>query len=150
MFRSTKHYGHEVGLSVCFRQWRADSHCHLLHGYALAFTFVFETSQLDEKGWVIDFGSLDGLKAKLREHFDHKLLVAGDDPDLDQLIALFDSDLAEGWVLPDGVGCEKFAKLGYHFAVEEVRRLGQYPRVRVVSCEVREHGANSAIYGITL
>ncbi|SVB70610.1 uncharacterized protein METZ01_LOCUS223464, partial [marine metagenome] len=27
MYQSTKTYGNEVGLSCCFRQWRADSHC---------------------------------------------------------------------------------------------------------------------------
>ena len=36
VWRSTKTYGHEEGLSCCFRQWRAThSHCRLLHGYAL-------------------------------------------------------------------------------------------------------------------
>jgi 6-pyruvoyltetrahydropterin/6-carboxytetrahydropterin synthase len=145
-YRVTKHYGHEQGLSACFRQWRADSHCALLHGYALAFTFVFEADDLDHRGWVVDFGNLDALKAELKRMFDHKLLVAGDDPDLEQLKALFDSNLAEGYVFPDGVGCEKFAKYAFGVAREVLKGLGEYPRVRVISCEVREHGANSAIY----
>ena len=33
--RATKTYGHDLGLSVAFRQWRADSHCRYLHGYAI-------------------------------------------------------------------------------------------------------------------
>lgn len=146
MYQSTKHYGHEVGLSACFRQHKAKSHCRLIHGYALAFTFVFECSQLDERGWVMDFGALDGLKQRLKDHFDHKLLLAADDPQLEEFQKLFELGLAEGGVLPDGVGCEAFAKLAYMFAQVELIALGQHPRVRVVSCEVREHGANSAIY----
>ena len=49
IYRSTKTYDHNEGLSCCFRQWRADSHCNLVHGYALAFRFVFATHTLDER-----------------------------------------------------------------------------------------------------
>ena len=38
----TKTYGHDLGLSCCFRQWGASSHCRFLHGYALSFSFTFE------------------------------------------------------------------------------------------------------------
>ena len=40
-YRSTKTYKH-LG-PVAYRQWRADSHCNLIHGYALTFHFEFET-----------------------------------------------------------------------------------------------------------
>lgn len=42
VYRSTKTYGHNAGLSCAFRQWKANSHCKYLHGYALSFKFVFE------------------------------------------------------------------------------------------------------------
>ena len=32
------------------------SHCRLIHGYALAFKFVFATRELDERNWCFDFG----------------------------------------------------------------------------------------------
>lgn len=144
--RSTKHYGHEQGLSACFRQWRTDSHCKLLHGYALAFTFVFEADELDERNWVIDFGGLKLLKDKLVRTFDHKLLVAADDPELDMLCSLAGLGLAEVVVMEHGVGCERFAVWGYNTAQDVLLMLNQHKRVRVVSCEVREHSANSAIF----
>ena len=56
VFRSTKTYGHEMGFSCAFRQHRADSHCRLVHGYALAFHFEFEATELDVRNWVVDFG----------------------------------------------------------------------------------------------
>lgn len=59
---STKQYGHELGLSCAFRQWKADSHCKYIHGYALAFKFKFETDTLDSNNWVVDFGNLKELK----------------------------------------------------------------------------------------
>ena len=65
-YYSTKHYGHNIGLSAVFRQPNADhSHCHLLHGYSLAFTFTFGCNELDNKNWAVDFGGLKPLKAWL-------------------------------------------------------------------------------------
>lgn len=145
MFRSTKHYGHEQGLSACFRQWRASSHCRLLHGYALAFTFVFEAAELDYRNWVVDFGGLGALKDELKRRFDHMTIVAEDDPELQLIKLLATAGIAKVIVVPR-VGCEAFAEQGWHLANEHLRLMMWSPRVRVVSCEVREHGANSAIY----
>ncbi len=152
-YQSTKTYGHELGLSACFRQHRAvHSHCSLLHGYALSFKFVFECDKLDDKNWVQDFGGLKQLKASLVDMFDHKLVIADDDPNIDDFSSLQGLGLADVVVLP-AVGCEAFAKLAYDMADGLVRghqislfAKGQTNRVRVVSCECGEHGANSAIY----
>lgn len=145
-YRSTKTYGPEVGLSACFRQWRADSHCSKLHGYALSFKFVFEADELDERNWVVDFGGLKWLKNELVLLFDHKLILARDDPEYKNLFDLEFLGLADITYL-DNVGCEFFAKVGYDLAVRAMERDSNFaPRVRVVSCECAEHGANSAIY----
>lgn len=146
----TKTYDHNLGLSACFRQWRADSHCRFLHGYALAFTLTFSCDTLDARNWVIDFGSLKSVKKFLEETFDHKLLVAEDDPQLDELSALAGLGLADVMVLP-GVGCEMFAE----FVWNHVNTLLEHTRsekdkrarnVWLVSVECREHAANSATY----
>jgi 6-pyruvoyltetrahydropterin/6-carboxytetrahydropterin synthase len=144
-YRSTKTYGHNMGLSACFRQWKAESHCKLLHGYALEFSFVFGANELDERNWVIDFGSLGQLKNYLVTMFDHKLILAEDDPHLEHLEDLQKKGLARVVVLPR-VGCEAFAEIGWKMAQATLHNLGQLNRVKVLSCEVREHGANSAIY----
>lgn len=146
-YRSTKTYGHDLGLSACFRQWRAThSHCSLLHGYALSFRFEFEATHLDDKNWVMDFGNLKGLKKRLVDTFDHKLVVAEDDPQLDYISSLSGLGIADVLVLRDGVGCEMFAKLAYDFAVQALTEQHMYYRIRVASVECAEHGANSAIY----
>ncbi|KAF7962005.1 6-pyruvoyl tetrahydrobiopterin synthase [Cupriavidus sp. UYMMa02A] len=145
MYKSTKRYGHEIGLSCCFRQHRADSHCKLLHGYALAFKFVFASRELDVRNWVVDFGSLKGLKAILEDTFDHTLLVAEDDPKLVTLRGLQDAGLARVIVMP-AVGCEATAHLVYEVAKQWLKDAGYGDRVWLESVEVSEHGANSAIY----
>ena len=48
-------------------------------------------------------------------------------------------------VVMNGGGGEKFAEHAFHFANDLVSRQTN-GRCFAVSCEVREHGANSAIY----
>ena len=144
-FLSTKTYGHELGLSAVFRQWKAKSHCNLLHGYALSFKFTFEAEELDDRNWVMDFGGLSKLKGELQHLFDHKLVVAKDDPSLGFLVYLEKLGLAQVEIV-DAVGCEKFAELAANLATKIITELGESERLRVVEVECSEHGANSAIY----
>ena len=142
---STKHYGHNIGLSAVFRQPNADhSHCHLLHGYSLAFTFTFGCDKLDNKNWAVDFGGLKPLKAWLEDQFDHKLCLDVNDPHVDKFRELQDLDLAEIRFF-DGVGAEKFAEHAFNFADKLIREQTDN-RCYVVKVECAEHGANSAIY----
>lgn len=140
---STKTYGHNIGLSCAFRQPRAESHCKYIHGYSLSFKFIFTCKDLDENNWVVDFGSLKPLKIWLEENFDHKLIIDKKDPQSQQFELLEHSNLCQ-LVLMDGVGCEAFAKHAYNFANNYIKELTDN-RCWVYSCEVSEHGANSAI-----
>jgi 6-pyruvoyltetrahydropterin/6-carboxytetrahydropterin synthase len=147
-YQSTKTFGHELGISCCFRQWRAKSHCQFLHGYALSFKFTFECTELDMTNWCVDFGNLKPLKDMVMTHFDHKLVIAEDDPCFDHFVTLNNLNIADVITLP-AVGCEAFAKFAYDLAdsyIIGLQILEPIKRVRVISCEVREHGANSAIY----
>src|SRR3954463_9367210 len=96
MYQVIKRYGHDQGWSCTFRQWRANhSHCRFTHGYALAFEFLFQCETLDSRNWVIDFGGLKNLKLWLQGPFDHKMLVAEDDPVLDAFIAMQQAGIAD-------------------------------------------------------
>lgn len=145
IYRSTKTYDHNEGLSCCFRQWRAaHSHCHLVHGYALAFRFVFATRQLDENNWCLDFGALTPIRDWLHGMFDHTVLVAADDPSMPAFACMDALGLMKMRTLP-AVGCEAVAELTYKYVDEWVGNKTGW-RVWLESCEVREHGGNSAIY----
>lgn len=144
-YRSTKTYDHNEGLSCCFRQWRAvDSHCRLLHGYALAFKFVFACAELDGRNWCFDFGGLKPIRAWLHEMFDHTVMVAEDDPALCHFGSLAEQGLIELRVVP-AVGCEATARLVFERVAEFVAEQTD-GRVWLESVEVREHGGNSALY----
>lgn len=144
-YRSSKTFGHDLGLSACFRQWKADSHCRLLHGYALSIHLEFETEELDVRNWCVDFGSLKSFRRQIEDTFDHKLLVAENDPRKDDLLRLQEMGLASV-VLVEATGCEAFAKLIFGCAELWLKDSGYAPRVRMHSVTVREHGANSATY----
>lgn len=140
---STKTYGHEVGLSCCFRQWRDDRHCRFVHGYALSVALEFAATELDERGWVVGFGSLRPIERWLRDTFDHTLCIAEDDPARQQFAALAEAGLCQLRVLP-AVGCEAFARAVFEHVHRWLVDDGLSPRVSLTRVEVREHGANSA------
>jgi len=155
-FYSTKTYGNDRGLSCCFRQWRSThSHCSLLHGYSIGIKLIFECDTLDDKNWCMDFGGLKGFKEWADHMFDHTLVVAQDDPQLEMFkqmasLGLQDqSGVCDLRIVP-AVGCEMFAKLAFD-KMAELLSAGNMtypinPTVRIKSVEVFEHGANSAIY----
>ena len=144
-YRVIKTYGNERGLSCAFRQWGADSHCRLIHGYSLGFRFVFEAAQLDDRNWVYDFGNLGFVKDFLEDNFDHVLMIASDDPKRTELYNLNREGIASVRELPV-VGCEAFAEYVYSYVHNEIMEETN-GRVSLVSVECFEHGANSALFG---
>ncbi|MFZ0267787.1 6-pyruvoyl trahydropterin synthase family protein [Caulobacter sp.] len=145
-YRSTKTYGADRGLSCALRQWAADSHCQLLHGYSLGFKFTFAAEQLDARGWVVDFGSggFGPIREWLHATFDHTLLVARDDPARAELERLAQLGLAQVRVIP-GVSCEHLAAYAFSETQPLIDRATG-GRCWIASVECFEHGANSAIY----
>lgn len=144
-YYSTKTYGHNIGLSACFRQPHADhSHCRFLHGYSLQFKFTFACEELDERNWVVDFGGLKPLKAWLEETFDHKVVLDAHDPMMYHFETLQQVGVAELTVL-NGVGVERFAYHAWLHANNLVKEMTG-GRCWCVEVECAEHGANSAIY----
>lgn len=158
-YKVRKTYGHNLGFSTTFRQWKANSHCRYMHGYALQIELVFGAPHLNANNWVIDFGSLKLVKKWLEDTFDHKTLVAKDDPALpffrdgakeyhgDPQRKLF--DLIE----VEATGCEAFAIMIGNFVesfLEEARADGLLHGgdngVKLLSVEVSEHAGNAAIY----
>jgi 6-pyruvoyltetrahydropterin/6-carboxytetrahydropterin synthase len=149
-FQSTKVFD---GFSTVFRQWRAEgTHCRFLHGYGVSFKVWFE-GDLDERNWVWDFGgmkrakgTIDGMtpKAWMDHMFDHTLVVAEDDPELQSFRDMDSRGVVQLRIVP-ATGAERFAKFVYDklndFVQEETNG-----RVRISKVEFMEHSKNSAIY----
>ena len=101
IFSSSKRIG---PISTGHRQWKDNGHCSFVHGYGRYVEFTFHCTERDEKGWVMDFGDLKDVKKWLEEQWDHRLLIAHDDP----LIGLFEGLHKVGGVnlnvMPEGYG----------------------------------------------
>ena len=111
-YTSTKEY--VDAFPVAYRQWKADSHCNLIHGYAFSMKFHFGTNDLDARNWAADYGGLKELKSVLQDQFDHTLLVAEDDPHLETYKLLQVKNMARLTFLPK-LGCEGLADHLYRF-----------------------------------
>jgi len=140
---STKTYKH-LG-PVAYRQWRADSHCNKIHGYALSFHFEFECDELDARNWCVDYGSLKPLKGLLEDWFDHTLLVAVDDPQRDEFLKLRNLGLAKITEV-EKTGCEGLAEFIYDYVnTYFLKDYGYGDRVWCCKVEVRETDSNMAM-----
>jgi 6-pyruvoyltetrahydropterin/6-carboxytetrahydropterin synthase len=149
---STKSFGVAMNgggnYTIAYRQWRDDGHCRLIHGYSMAFEFRFESMSLDARNWVVDFGSLGSFKRDvLDEHFDHTLLVAGDDPQLAEFQHLREVGLCK-LVEVERTGAEGIADFLYGY-VNDIWLPDNYPPnedrvVRLAEVRVWETPSNSA------
>ena len=149
-FQSSKVFD---GFSTVFRQWKAETtHCRFVHGYGVSFKVYFE-GDLDERNWVWDFGGMkraktliDGKspKAWMDYMFDHTLIVAEDDPELNAFKQMDAAGVAQVRVIP-ATGAEKFAEYIYHKLNDFVKTETE-SRVRVTKVKFAEHGKNAAYY----
>ena len=146
-FQSTKKLG---PISVGHRQWRDDGHCAWVHGYGRYVQFTFE-GELDERQWVMDFGDLKDVKQWLEQQWDHRLLLASDDPHLEDFQHMHGlgtmninvMDVNKGW----GPGIEGSCKFVYDYVMPLIHsKTGG--RVRLIKVEIWEHERNSAVYTV--
>lgn len=144
-YTSTKEY--IDAFPVAYRQWRADSHCNILHGYSLSMKFYFGTNELDVRNWAADYGGLGELKDFLKEYFDHRLMVAEDDPELETFYELERKKMAKLTVLPK-LGCEGLADMLYRYVngvyIPDLWGPGEAKRLWCYRVEVRETQSNMA------
>jgi 6-pyruvoyltetrahydropterin/6-carboxytetrahydropterin synthase len=160
-YGSSKTYVHSAGLSCCFRQWRAeDTHCRFLHGYSLQVKVDFEAFTLDGRNWVMNFGGLKEFKRFLEETFDHKTIIAEDDPMLPFFREMAngvscrqlyraqtnEAKLIQLVVLPH-VGCESFARYIFEWLDEWIKSTPSCDHVMVKKVTINEHDGNGAWYG---
>jgi len=150
-YKSTKTF-HQA-FPVAYRQWRADSHCNVVHGYALSIHLEFGAFDLDARNWVVDFGSLKPLKAQLEDWFDHTMLVAEDDPHREALLALHKLGVAKVTEV-ERTGCEGLADFVFEHLNDRdagwLKLYGYGGRVICTKVEVRETDANMAMRTLTV
>jgi 6-pyruvoyltetrahydropterin/6-carboxytetrahydropterin synthase len=129
-----------------------NTHCRFVHGYGISFKIYFE-GELDDRNWVWDFGGMkraktliDNMQPKewMDYMFDHTMIIAKDDPELEAFKQMDTAGVAQVRIIP-ATGAEKFAEYIYSkvnpFVLEETNN-----RVRVTKVKFMEHGKNAAYY----
>jgi 6-pyruvoyltetrahydropterin/6-carboxytetrahydropterin synthase len=144
-FTSTKEYNHSF--PCAYRQWRADSHCNKIHGYAFSMKFYFGTNHLDTRNWAADYGGLRELKEVLESQFDHTLLVSSDDPHLSWYKEAERLGIAKLTILPR-LGCEGLADMLYKYVngvyIPDMLGESEANRLWCYRVDVRETQSNMA------
>ena len=151
MYLSTKQFG---PVSTGHRQWRAaeirdSSRCAWAHGYGRYVELTFGAKELDERGWVVDFGGLQFVKDFLDKEWDHRLLLSSEDPLLDDFLAIDKKggvnvnvmDASKGW----GPGIEQSCKFLFDNINPEIKKQTNN-RCWIDMVRVWEHEKNSAMY----
>ena len=149
-FQSSKVFD---GFSTVFRQWKATTtHCRFVHGYGISFKVYFE-GELDDRNWVWDFGGMKRAKTQIDGKspkewmdymFDHTLVVAEDDPELEAFKQMDRAGVAQVRVI-EATGAEKFAEFVFN-KLNEFVKTETNDRVKVVKVKFMEHGKNAAYY----
>ncbi|NBX02235.1 6-carboxytetrahydropterin synthase [bacterium] len=68
------------------RQFRHEGRCAFIHGHNWSIEIEFACKQLDQRGFVVDFGGLGFLKTWIDENLDHACLFAQADPQREALL----------------------------------------------------------------
>ncbi len=63
--------------------------------------FYFGTDDLDVRNWAADYGGLKELKKTLEDQFDHTLIVAADDPEMETYKLLQEKKWPRLWCCPN-------------------------------------------------
>ena len=119
-----------------------------MHGYGRYIQFTFE-GELDHRQWVMDFGDLRDVKQWLEDQWDHRLLLASDDPHISDFQKMHElgtmniniMDVTKGW----GPGIEASCKFVFDHVSPLIDKKTE-GRVKLVQVEIWEHERNSAVY----
>ena len=131
-------------IPLSHRQPFHEGRCSRLHGHSWAITLTFEASELDDNGFVIDFGDLHFIENWIDEHLDHGVILSESDPRESELRELEESGLLKiVWI--KNASCEGIARFLFETFNPMVsdRTNG---RVSLQSLHLEEDSKNSATY----
>ena len=141
MITCTKSY-RDIPLS--HRQPLHGGRCSRLHGHSWAITLTFGAKELDDNGFVIDFGDLHLLRDWIDQNLDHATALKKSDPMRAEFEKLEQMGLLKIlWV--DSASCEGIAQFLYHTFQPMIEQKTK-GRVRIQSLHLEEDSKNSATY----
>ena len=155
MYASYTSYKKFENMSVCHRNYHAANNtvrdsrkCSLIHGYTRSVELEFSTYELDDKGWVYDFGNCKMFKQWFDENYDHATLISSSDPLLDEIKNFTELGLLKLTVINDVHGHNPSIEgsCKHLFDVFNNMLRASKTRARVTKVTVWEHAHNYASY----
>ena len=107
-----------------------------LHGHSWAITLTFEAKEMDDNGFVIDFGDLHFLKDWIDENLDHSTALKENDPMLNECEKLENQGLLKKYLV-ESASCEGIAQFLYHTFQPMIEQKTN-GRVRIQSLHLEE------------
>ena len=144
----TAHRYHDF--STGHRVYQHESKCAHLHGHNYRIHFYCEAPQLDSVGRVIDFSDIKTYLCNwLEDEWDHRLLLAYDDPLLEDFKQLHEKGGVNLNVMPEGYGpgIEDSCKYIYD-KITPMIALKTFGRAWIENIRIYEHENNWADYGL--
>jgi 6-pyruvoyltetrahydropterin/6-carboxytetrahydropterin synthase len=132
-----------INIPFAHRQHRHKGNCSFIHGHNWDIGITFGCSQLDENGFVIDFGSLDYINEWIEKNLDHACLFNNDDPHAQQIINAIPG-IFKPYLLKD-CSCEGLAQHLWEKFNQLVQKHSNN-RVSVLCIEIYENAKNSATF----
>ena len=118
--------------------------CAFIHGHNWEIKITFKADEMDENGFVVDFGELNYIADWIDENLDHACAFSASDPQRAKIEELVELNLVKPlWI--DNVSCEGLAKHLFEI-FDPMVRANTAGRVHVVSIELFEDTRNSALY----
>jgi len=140
MYTCTKTY---QNIPFAHRQHRHPGHCKNIHGHNWAFTFEFACDELDENGFIYDFGKMRFIRNWLNEHLDHAFVYNKDDVEAKTMLSNY-PDMFKPYPV-ESCSTEGLARHLYEIFAPEIKSMTS-GRARLLSIEVSEDSKNAAKY----
>jgi len=140
MFTCTKVYR---DVPFAHRQHRHNGNCSFIHGHNWGIGLEFGCKQLDERGFVVDFGGLAYIKTWIDQNLDHACLLAADDPEREALLKSHHK-LFKSLIVPSA-STEGIAQFLFNILDPMVRKESQ-GRAWLIAVHLYEDSKNSARY----
>ncbi len=140
MLSCTKTY---FDVPFAHRQYLHDGRCSFIHGHNWDISVGFSCSELDENGFVVDFGKLKFLKEWIDANLDHACVFSEGDPLVEKLVGA----APEAWkiYIVEQCSCEGIARHLYG-VFDALVRKNTNSRAWVSSVRVWEDKKNAALY----
>ena len=126
------------------RQPNHPGHCSLIHGHNWEIKLTFAADEVDENGFIVDFGELHYIKDWIDENLDHACAFSATDPHRSKLEELEEMKLVRPLFI-ENASCEGLAKHLFEIFNPMVSE-NTGGRARIVSIDLLEDSKNSAFY----